>query len=528
MPISARGGISGTAVAGLLDFKGAIDASANPNYPAAEKGDLHVVSVAGKLGGGSGASVDAGDMAIAIADNAGGTQASVGASWKIIEHNLDGSGLSTIPSGNMLFVDAVNGVDATGTRGRQDKPFLTLTAAKAAASSGDTIHVGPGVYNENNLLKNGVNWHFELGAKVSYVAPSVPAGGIFDDSTTGANAAIVCRITGFGIFETNRISSSVSSSEFSPGNITVTKAGSDITVECAALLSNASNINHYIYLISQTDGKLSVRCPRVLNSASSSAVWWTNGDLNLTCDLLSGGTNAWAIACEDGGTPTGDLYVRANKINGAIAGTTNVTARVWIDALRIVAADSTISLRGGLHYIRAQKIETTGNQACINIATGTIYIEADKIQSNTDCAINANEEGIAYITAKEIITQGSGTEIIRLGWDPAKIVISNALIEKTNNGHAIVANAAKLFLNGCRVKALSGYYPISSSGVDDDYFGSEVTLQNSVLVSGSAASINAGTFGGTLRSYNTFANVGAGAGVTFVVGGLTVDADVNF
>jgi hypothetical protein len=83
-----------TAVTGLLDFKGSTDASANPNYPAASKGDAYVISVAGKIGGASGTSVDIGDVYLATADNAGGTQASVGTSWSVLEHNLVGALLS--------------------------------------------------------------------------------------------------------------------------------------------------------------------------------------------------------------------------------------------------------------------------------------------------------------------------------------------------------------------------------------------------------------------------------------------------
>lgn len=79
------------AVTGLLEFIDATDCSGNPNYPAANKGDSYVVSVAGKIGGASGSSVDAGDMYFAKADNAGGTQASVGTSWVILEHNLAGA-----------------------------------------------------------------------------------------------------------------------------------------------------------------------------------------------------------------------------------------------------------------------------------------------------------------------------------------------------------------------------------------------------------------------------------------------------
>lgn len=82
------------AVTGLLDFKGSTDTSGNPNYPAASKGDAYIVSVAGKIGGASGLSVDVGDVYFATADNAGGTQAAVGSSWDLLEHNLVGALLS--------------------------------------------------------------------------------------------------------------------------------------------------------------------------------------------------------------------------------------------------------------------------------------------------------------------------------------------------------------------------------------------------------------------------------------------------
>lgn len=71
--------------------KGDLDCSGNPNYPPGLIGDTYRVSVAGKIGGASGASVDAGDVVSCKADNAGGTQASVGSSWYIIEHNLVGA-----------------------------------------------------------------------------------------------------------------------------------------------------------------------------------------------------------------------------------------------------------------------------------------------------------------------------------------------------------------------------------------------------------------------------------------------------
>jgi hypothetical protein len=101
-----------SAVAGQLEFKGATDCSSNPNYPAADKGDAYIVSVAGKIGGASGTLADVGDWFIAQADNAGGTEASVGASWAHLEHNLAGALLA---SNNLS--DVANAATALGNLG---------------------------------------------------------------------------------------------------------------------------------------------------------------------------------------------------------------------------------------------------------------------------------------------------------------------------------------------------------------------------------------------------------------------------
>jgi hypothetical protein len=75
-------------------FKGVIDCSANPNYPAADCGDVYKVSVAGKIGGASGITVEAGDTAICKTDSsAEGDHATVGANWIILQTNIDTSTL---------------------------------------------------------------------------------------------------------------------------------------------------------------------------------------------------------------------------------------------------------------------------------------------------------------------------------------------------------------------------------------------------------------------------------------------------
>jgi hypothetical protein len=81
------------AAADAFVAKGTIDASASPNYPAANAGDTYRVSVAGKVGGASGLNVEVGDMLMCFVDGtAAGTQAAVGAAWDVIQTNGDGAG----------------------------------------------------------------------------------------------------------------------------------------------------------------------------------------------------------------------------------------------------------------------------------------------------------------------------------------------------------------------------------------------------------------------------------------------------
>jgi hypothetical protein len=81
-------------------YKGVIDCSADPNYPAANAGDTYKVSVAGHIGGNSGPSVSIGDMVICTADNtSAGTQAAVGAYWNVIHVNASAGSVTSSSTG---------------------------------------------------------------------------------------------------------------------------------------------------------------------------------------------------------------------------------------------------------------------------------------------------------------------------------------------------------------------------------------------------------------------------------------------
>jgi len=62
-----------------------------------------------------------------------------------------GGGGSSVPTGNVLWVDSVNGNNGTAVSGQLDKPYLTIAAALGAAVSGDLVYVLPGSYDEENL-----------------------------------------------------------------------------------------------------------------------------------------------------------------------------------------------------------------------------------------------------------------------------------------------------------------------------------------------------------------------------------------
>lgn len=86
--IANKGYVDGV-VSGLLELKDNINASTNPNYPAGLVGDTYFITVAGKVGGASGKTVNIGDMLVCSNDNAGGNEAAVGADWFVVESNRD-------------------------------------------------------------------------------------------------------------------------------------------------------------------------------------------------------------------------------------------------------------------------------------------------------------------------------------------------------------------------------------------------------------------------------------------------------
>ena len=94
-------------------YKGAIDCSGNPDYPAGDAGHTYKVSVAGRIGGAAGEKVEVGDMFICLLDTTpAGDQAAVGTRWNVIQVNIDGAVTSSLASstdGRIAVWDGVSG-----------------------------------------------------------------------------------------------------------------------------------------------------------------------------------------------------------------------------------------------------------------------------------------------------------------------------------------------------------------------------------------------------------------------------------
>jgi hypothetical protein len=122
---------SGVTLASAFVYKGAIDCSSNPNWPAASAGDVYKVSVAGKIGGSSGKVVQASDVLICNVAGIAGTDAAVGANWMIEQGDMDKASGSEVDTGT-------DDAKYITPKALADSAYPTLAEAQVGNTSGNT------------------------------------------------------------------------------------------------------------------------------------------------------------------------------------------------------------------------------------------------------------------------------------------------------------------------------------------------------------------------------------------------------
>lgn len=170
-------------------FKGVIDASANPNYPAADRGHTYRISVAGKIGGASGINVEAGDLIICLTDGtASGNQATVGSSWSISQTNLDGAVIGP--------ASAVNGNAAafSGTSGKLISDSGKAFPSGSIVGTNDSQALTNKTVNGLTVTSSTGTLTIAAAAVIAFAAsaslPAIAQGDIWFGSATGVISAL--------------------------------------------------------------------------------------------------------------------------------------------------------------------------------------------------------------------------------------------------------------------------------------------------------------------------------------------------
>lgn len=134
---------SGVTLASAFVYKGSIDCSSNPNWPAASAGDVYKVSVAGKIGGASGQTVQVGDVLICNVAGITGTDAAVGANWMIEQGNIVST--ADVPdSANKRYVTDAQSTVLGSTSGTNTGDQVLTSVIASSISDGDTTHAPDG------------------------------------------------------------------------------------------------------------------------------------------------------------------------------------------------------------------------------------------------------------------------------------------------------------------------------------------------------------------------------------------------
>ena len=137
-------------------YKGVINASTNPNYPAADAGHTYKVSAAGKIGGAAGPNVEIGDMLICTTDGtAAGTQAAVGANWTIVQTNIDGAvtGPGSAVSNNFASFSGTTGkvIADSGISIDTDGTLAANSATRVPAQSAVRTYIANTNYTKTEI-----------------------------------------------------------------------------------------------------------------------------------------------------------------------------------------------------------------------------------------------------------------------------------------------------------------------------------------------------------------------------------------
>jgi parallel beta-helix repeat protein len=361
--------------------------------------------------------------------------------------NNGGGGSSNITLANSVFV-AKNGNDSTGTVGRLDLPFLTIGAALAAASAGQTIMVYPGDYELSSSLnlKNGVNFYF-LGKGSVSLATASPNNNkpLFTDNGT----TISCNIFAPQWTMLARISQQVL--------VLNAASPSSIKITCNVFASDGDDAPY------QGKGNFNLKCEHAYSFQGWTVLYAYGGSLIVTADTIETTDDSAGGAIYIDSCPY--VNIAAKKIQST-------------DGSGNYLVYMSNSNAGDQFYLTAELLKSGFEWAVFtNGDSVNNYIKAQKITANSDCTVTSGG-GLLTVSAELIestdtthvdgVVHGEGGALIVIG---ARITKDS---DATGNEILTTFSGGNVKLIGCsynrdKVSALSGAGTISDNTLTDGF-----------------------------------------------------------
>ncbi len=325
----------------------------------------------------------------------------------------DGSALLTNATGTNILYVSKGGNNTTAQPNRLDKPYLTLTAAQAAWTSGSTIQVLPGTYNEalTNVQPDGIRWFFNEGADIYY---------------TGTNGYIF-KITNGNVYITGAatINSHATSMDV-VYNILI--EGGALNLQCREVIAVSGNA------VGQSGGtviaKISGDCSS--RDGNSYGYLWTGGNGDMACNKLEG---YWGFNANVAGTNAYTFNISCSEISPVDFGS-NQNAAIWIKSASKVFNCSLTGLSKWYFQNVGKFFPITGGGMAINLGVGSyVQINGQKISAGLSSSISMEAPRFAdiHIQNTEDLLNSAESVVHIVGQDNGSTPFTNFIHVEIDN-----------------------------------------------------------------------------------------------